>query len=304
MTSNNNNNNKYNRGDGNGGSLSDLCIPFISGKKCRFIQNGYCRNRHPPKDDIPHLLARFKQIPCRHLDECYTEGCLFFHPKRDSSCSESSNLGGKILLPTISKTTDRSNSPITESIPSSLNIVDFDQPLAKVLDRWLGATSATNDIRLMFKANNINTFEDFRGMGKDGVSALERIVANAPTKLKEVHVIRVNEILSFIQFLETINELVAADPLQWKKTDFRKWKRDRTSDNVVTTISSTLRTVVNNASTLAQDKQQKVDETQIIGPPTGFIESHNCHTPLGVVYRKKLILLETNPTTIMPFFKL
>jgi len=71
------NNNKY-----HGGGSSDLCIPFLAGK-CTFIKG--CRKRHPNKDDLPRLLARYKQITCRFADECYTDGCLFSHPKEISS---------------------------------------------------------------------------------------------------------------------------------------------------------------------------------------------------------------------------
>ena len=69
----------------------------------------------------------------------------------------------------------------------------------------------------MLIANNIKTYEDFWVMEKDSVAVLMRTIAMAPTKLKEVHGIRVNEILSFIWFLETIDKVVADDPLQWKK---------------------------------------------------------------------------------------
>jgi len=57
---------------------NDVCIPFLAGK-CTFEKG--CRKRHPSKDGIVRLLARYKKTRCRFGDECYTEGCLFLHPK-------------------------------------------------------------------------------------------------------------------------------------------------------------------------------------------------------------------------------
>ena len=62
------------------GGKVDLCIPFLAGK-CTFEKG--CRKRHPSKDEIPRLLARYKKTRCRFRDECYTEGCLFLHPKEE-----------------------------------------------------------------------------------------------------------------------------------------------------------------------------------------------------------------------------
>ena len=59
-------------------SSSEICIPFLA-NKCNFEKG--CRKRHPPKEDIPRILARYKQIRCRFGDDCYTAGCLFLHPK-------------------------------------------------------------------------------------------------------------------------------------------------------------------------------------------------------------------------------
>ena len=86
-------------------------------------------------------------------------------------------------------------------------MVDFDKLLLEVVDVWLGASSANNDIQMMIIANNIKTYEDFRVMEKDSAAVLTRTIGTAPTKLKEVHGVRVND---------------ADDPLQWNMTDFRK----------------------------------------------------------------------------------
>ena len=101
-------------------------------------------------------------------------------------------------------------------------MVDFDQPMIEVLDKWLGANSTNNDTRLMLKACDIKTYVDFRSMGKSSVAALERISNQATIKLKEVHAIRVNDILSYIAFIETSNEKLAENSTQWDISHFRK----------------------------------------------------------------------------------
>ena len=66
----------------------------------------------------------------------------------------------------------------------------------------------------MLKACDIKTYVDFRSMGKSSVSALEQISNQATIKLKEVHAIRVNGILSCIAFIETSDEKLADNPTQ------------------------------------------------------------------------------------------
>ena len=111
-------------------------------------------------------------------------------------------------------------------------MVDFDTPLVQVLDVWLGAYSTNHDIRKMFLHNNIKTYLMFRMLDKETVRALERVIAQAPTKLREGHAIRINEVLMFIQCLETIDIVVADDLFAWKIEDYRKWKRDGKPTNV------------------------------------------------------------------------
>ena len=83
-------------------------------------------------------------------------------------------------------------------MPFNIIIVDFDAPLVQVLETWLGATNVNHKIRQMFKACDIKMFLMFRMMEEDNVAALERNIAQAPTKLREVHSIRINKKLMFI----------------------------------------------------------------------------------------------------------
>ena len=142
-------------------------------------------------------------------------------------------------------------------------MVDFDKPLVEVLDVWLGASSANHKICLMFKVCDIKTYDMFCIMGTNTVAALERIISQTPTKLKEVHSIRIYEILSFIQFLETIDELIADYPFVWKVGDYRKWKRDGTPRNI--NVTPTTLPPTGNTATSTQTKQQKVDDDMLMG---------------------------------------
>mmetsp|Transcript_18826 Transcript_18826/g.52601 ORF Transcript_18826/g.52601 Transcript_18826/m.52601 type:complete len:318 (+) Transcript_18826:171-1124(+) len=65
-----------------GGGKNDVCIPFLAGK-CTFEKG--CRKRHPSKSEISRLLAKYKKTRCRFGDECYTESCLFLHPKEEKA---------------------------------------------------------------------------------------------------------------------------------------------------------------------------------------------------------------------------
>lgn len=64
-----------------------LCLPFLAGK-CTYIKG--CRKHHPSQGDIPRLLAMYKKTRCRFRDECYTDGCLFLHPKEERQIQEPS----------------------------------------------------------------------------------------------------------------------------------------------------------------------------------------------------------------------
>ena len=99
-------------------------------------------------------------------------------------------------------------------MPFNINMVDFDTELLKVVNVWLWGSSASNDMRLMLIANDIKTYDNFRCLTPVGVSALDRVSNRATVKLKEVHAIRVNEMLSYISFIETSDETLADDPLQ------------------------------------------------------------------------------------------
>jgi hypothetical protein len=57
----------------------EVCLPYMAGK-CSFAKDG-CRKRHPKKEELERLLHKYKRTRCRFGDECYTESCLYLHPR-------------------------------------------------------------------------------------------------------------------------------------------------------------------------------------------------------------------------------
>ena len=101
--------------------------------------------------------------------------------------------------------------------------------------------------------DNIKTYDNFRVMENNSVLALERSIARAPTKLKEVHAIRVNEILSNIKFIKTSNKNLADNLTQWNKSHFRKWERNGKQTNITVQVIGNQATAIG-ATTATQDK--------------------------------------------------
>jgi len=103
---------------GSTGGKSDICVPFLTGK-CSF-ENG-CRKRHPSKEEIPRVLARYKKTRCKFRDECYTEGCLFLHPKEEEAKLKQPNFIASHHFPPLSDTCTsvRSSSPDSASRQSN-----------------------------------------------------------------------------------------------------------------------------------------------------------------------------------------
>jgi hypothetical protein len=72
---------RHEEGGMHNGGRPEVCIPFLAGK-CSFEAKG-CRKVHPAKDEVARLLAKYKRTRCRFGDDCYTDSCLYLHP-RDS----------------------------------------------------------------------------------------------------------------------------------------------------------------------------------------------------------------------------
>ena len=111
--------------------------------------------------------------------------------QESSNSSDNSNLEGIKLNPTTVKKSaiEVRNLPITASIPFNLTMSNFnDPPLVYIIDKWLDATSASNDINLMLVANDIKTYSAFKTLDTDDIYSLERTTSKGLTvKLRSNH---------------------------------------------------------------------------------------------------------------------
>ena len=82
------------------------------------------------------------------------------------------------------------------------------------------------------------------------------------SKLKEVHALRLEEILDWICFMETNNASIVDDPSKWDIKDLRQWRRDGRPTNV-TIQTRTNPSAAAASTTTAQDKQQKIDDDML-----------------------------------------
>lgn len=57
---------------------NEPCMAFLAGT-CSFGTNT-CKKRHPPKHEADRLRMKYKNIQCRHGNDCKTKSCLYAHP--------------------------------------------------------------------------------------------------------------------------------------------------------------------------------------------------------------------------------
>ena len=100
------------------------------------------------------------------------------------SSDNNSDLEGIKLNPTAVKKSaiEVRNSPITASIPFNLTMSNFNNPLlVYIIDKWLDASSASNDINLMLVANDVKTYSSFETVDTEDVYTLERVTSKGLT---------------------------------------------------------------------------------------------------------------------------
>ena len=186
------------------------------------------------------------------------------------SSDNNSDLEGRKLNPTTVKKSavEVRHSPITASIPFSLTMSNFnDPPLAYIIDKWLDATSASNDINLMLIANDIKTYSTFKTLDADDIYTLERITSKGTTvKLRPHHAKRVSNICEYISYLNiSLKVALADDPSNWDTGDFNMWKhkgKPKSDAPIVPppTLATGTATV---QGTAPVNKQQKTDNDKL-----------------------------------------
>ena len=186
-----------------------------------------------------------------------------------SGDSETSGISKrKIYITTAKKSqsTKERNSPITESIPFNTNMTAFDTELTYLVEVWLGAVSASAEIKLMFVDNEILTYDDYKQLDKESIYLLDCVKSNGATiRLKHHHAKRVNDALEWLNFLEESGKITqAADPMKWVKQDFERWKRKgHPSGSTATTSTPVTNNNPTSNLTSAAEKQLKADENKL-----------------------------------------
>ena len=106
----------------------------------------------------------------------------------------------------------------------------------------------------MLIANQYKTFDDFLGITPKMIAVMEREIRPGQiSKLKEVHALRLEELLEWICYMETIDETLADDPSKWVTSDLRQWRRDGRPTNTTSQVANP--TTTSSGTTTAQEKQ-------------------------------------------------
>ena len=103
----------------------------------------------------------------------------------------------------------------------------FDTKLEHVLNNYLSSTGVNHSIRQAFNYEDILTFEVFTACcSLENIKTFQRndgtnvVQAFSNAKLKQI-----SDVPLYYTFLMNDNqEVLAEDPVQWVKSDFRKWK--------------------------------------------------------------------------------
>ena len=112
-------------------------------------------------------------------------------------------------------------------MPQAKMSTTFDTKLEHLLINYLSSTGVNHDIRQAFVYEDILTFEDFTDCcSLENIKTFHRIdgttvvqaFSNAKLKL-------INDVLLYYLFLmDDSQEALAEDPVNWVRSDFRKWK--------------------------------------------------------------------------------
>lgn len=91
---------------------------------------------------------------------------------------------------------------------------------------------------------------------------MERDSNKRTVKLKEVHALRLEELLAWIFFMVTNNAPIVDDPSKWDINDLRQWRRDGRPTNVIIQPGTNAQAATASTTT-AEDKQQKIDDDML-----------------------------------------
>ena len=103
-----------------------------------------------------------------------------------------------------------------------------DAKLEHLLIYYFYATGPNHKIPLMFKENELYQFENFIGYDKQRLLDMRRQKDNVSTPFDDLRIKLINNVLLYYHFMRNNNNKVMAEnPDQWGKRDFKKYKKSR-----------------------------------------------------------------------------
>ena len=137
----------------------------------------------------------------------------------------------------------------------------FDAKLEHVLTHFLGATGADHHIQKACINKQILNFEDFTdGCTLENIKTFQQDdgTNNLVQAFSSVKLTLVTNVILYYDFLQHDNqEVLAEDPINWVKADFRKWRRNP----IVNTNTNAGTATVTTAATAAVVKQKQQDDS-------------------------------------------
>ena len=120
------------------------------------------------------------------------------------------------------------------------------------------------EIKLMFDANEIKTYDDFKCLDQESIYLLDRVTnIGATTRFKNFQAKRVNDTRGYISFMEESGDTAMADdPTTWVKRNFERWKRKGKPSGSTTPTVTNVNTT-GTATTTAPEKQQKTNDNKL-----------------------------------------
>ena len=171
-------------------------------------------------------------------------------PSNDRNSSDGNSTGDK----------NSSNSNSTGSASATMT-TQFDAKLEHVLTHFLGATGADHHIQKACINKQILNFEDFTdGCTLENIKTFQQDdgTNNLVQAFSSVKLTLVTNVILYYDFLQHDNqEVLAEDPINWVKADFRKWRRNP----IVNTNTNAGTATVTTAATAAVVKQKQQDDS-------------------------------------------
>ena len=100
----------------------------------------------------------------------------------------------------------------------------LDKHLDHVIQEFLLAQGGNHEIRQIFKEENTNQFEDFVGYKVEHLKTLRRKSYNTTKGFAKRKIVPIYNVIRYYNYLQTTaNTVLAEDPENWVKANYKKW---------------------------------------------------------------------------------